>query len=52
MAIPRLIETQEEGLSLSLIWPSSMNLLLLQARMMRPKQSGGHCQTSWTSQAA
>ena len=43
------IETQEEGLSLSLIWPSLMNLLLLQARMMRPKQSGGHCQTcqSW-----
>jgi len=26
MAIPRLIETQEGGLSLSLIWPSLMNL--------------------------
>ena len=38
-------ETGLKGLSLSLIWPSSMNLLLLQARMMRPKQSGGHCQT-------
>ena len=26
------------------IWPSSMSLLLSLARMMLPKQNGGHCQ--------
>ena len=37
---PRLIETQEGGLSLSLIYPSLMRQSLSQARMMQPKRNG------------
>lgn len=42
-AYSRLIETQEGGLSLSLIYPSLMRQSLLQARMMQPKRNGLVC---------
>ena len=43
-AYQRLTVTQEGGLSLLLIWPSSTNLLLSLVRMMLPRQHGGYCQ--------
>ena len=41
--IPRLTVTHEEGLSPLHISLSLMSLLLSLARMMQPKQNGGHC---------